>query len=74
MFPTIQGFSSNGCKVGLDKRQREDHSDQHPKQDIRSYQRPTSHARSLSNQVEEEARVQRREEIELIACSCIRNV
>jgi hypothetical protein len=47
---------------------------QHPKQDIRSYQRPTSHARSLSYQVEEEARVQRREEIELIACSCIRNV
>ena len=36
MFSSIQGLSSNGCKVGLNKRQREDHSDQHPKQDIRS--------------------------------------
>ena len=36
MFSSIQGLSSNGCKVGLNKRQREDHSDQHPKQDIRA--------------------------------------
>ena len=48
MFPTIQDLSSNGCKVDLYKRQHEDYSDQHLKQDIRSYQRLTSHARSPS--------------------------